>query len=82
MADPTRESFRTYLESSGVIEALNRVMADLNELEEKPADVLAYVREAIGAPPYENVDALIRENQDITARVARLRAELAALDAR
>ncbi|OHT12809.1 hypothetical protein TRFO_17282 [Tritrichomonas foetus] len=52
-------------------------MIALNELDTFPEDPLAFVRENIGAPPIENVDALVRENQDLTARVTQLRQELA-----
>ncbi|OHT17540.1 hypothetical protein TRFO_02596 [Tritrichomonas foetus] len=55
-------------------------MLALNELDSFPEDPLAFVRENIGAPPMENVDALVRENQDLTARVTKLRQELAILE--
>lgn len=82
MADPKRVAFRKYLESAGVLEVLNRAMTALQGLEEKPENPLAFVRENIGAPPCEDVDALIRENQDLNARVYQLRREIAALEAK
>lgn len=80
MSDPKRDAFRKYLESGQVMEVLNRAMIALQELDEKPEHPLAFVREHIGAPPCEDVDALIRENQDLTARVAQLQYELSVLE--
>jgi hypothetical protein len=81
MAQPKREAFRTYLDKNGVYEALNSAMTALNDAEPRPPDPLAFVREQIGAPPLEtNVDALICENQDLTARSLQLRYEIAALE--
>jgi hypothetical protein len=77
MADPKRPAFRQYLEDGGVIDALNRAMTNLSQENPPPDDSLAYIREQIGAPPIPvNVDALIRENQDLTAELVRLEFEL------
>ena len=71
-----REAFRKYLETGNVIETLNRAMIQLHEQEEKPKDPLNFIRNVIGAAPGEDVDALIRKNQDLHARVIQLRNEL------
>jgi hypothetical protein len=81
MAEAKRPAFRKYLEERNVIETINRAMTALNEQSPRPDDPLAFVLDNIGAQPLGpdgNVDALIRENQDLTARVARLEFELAA----
>ena len=80
MSDSKREQFKKYLETGNVIEVFNRAMLALNELEEPPEDPLAFVRENMGAPPCENVDKLIRENQDLTAKLIRLRQEITLLE--
>lgn len=77
MTDIKREAFRKYLETNNVIEVLDRAMLALSELDKLPEDPLPFVRENIGAPPIENVDALVRENQDLTARITQLKQELA-----
>lgn len=71
-----REQFRKYLEAGNVIETLNRAMINLHEQSPLPEDPLAFIREVIGAPPAENVDALIRKNQDLHARVIHLRNQI------
>lgn len=76
MADTKREQFRKYLEKGNVIEVFNRAIIALNQLETLPEDPLAFVRENMGAPPHENIDKVIRENQDLTARVIRLKQEI------
>jgi hypothetical protein len=81
MADAQRAAFRAFLQEKKVIETINRAMTALNEQNPRPDDPLAFVLENIGAQPLGpdgNIDALIRENQDLTARVARLEIELAA----
>lgn len=80
MADEKREAFRRYLDEGSVVKTLGDAMTALNELADKPADPLNFVRGQIGGNPVENVDALIRENQDLTARAARLKWELEAFD--
>ncbi|KAK8884471.1 hypothetical protein M9Y10_043582 [Tritrichomonas musculus] len=78
MTDLKRDAFRKYLESNNVIEVLDRAMLALSELDTLPEDPLPFVRENIGAPPLEtNVDALVRENQDLTARITQLKQEIA-----
>jgi len=74
-----REAFRKYLEKGNVIETLNRAMIALNEQEDPPETPLGFIREVIGAQPCEDVDSIIRENQDLNARVIQLRHELALL---
>ena len=76
MADTKREQFRKYLEKGNVIEVFNRAIIALNQLETLPEDPLAFVRENMGSPPHENIDKVIRENQDLTARVIRLKQEI------
>jgi hypothetical protein len=77
MADPKRQAFRSYLEDGGVIDALNRAMLALSQQNPFPSEPLALVREQIGAPPIAvDIDALIRQNQDLTAEAARLEFEL------
>ena len=74
-----QQEFRKYLESGQVIESLNRAMTELHHQDPPPEDPLAFIRQVIGAPPGPNVDALIRENQDLTALLAIRKQELARL---
>ena len=77
-----REAFRKYLESGNVIETLNRAMISLHEQQERPKDPLNFIRNVIEAPTGEDVDALIRRNQDLHARVIQLRNELELLQSK
>lgn len=77
-----REEFRKYLETGQVMDMLNRAMTDLHQQDPLPDDPLAFIREAIGAPQGPNVDALIRENQDLTAQLILKQKELAQLQGR
>lgn len=81
MADNKRDAFRKFLESGNVIETLNRAMIALHELDEPPEDPVQFIRQNIGSEyTDENLDALIRENQDLKARYIKLQQELAVLE--
>lgn len=77
MTDIKRDAFRKYLDSNNITEVLNRAMQALSQLDPLPEDPLPFVRECIEAEPMENVDALVRENQDLMARLIQLKQELA-----
>lgn len=55
-ADSKREEFRKYLEKSGVLDALTKVLVGLYEEPEKPNDALDFLRHHIGASGPENAD--------------------------
>lgn len=81
MSDGKREAFRKFLESGNVIETLNRAMIALHELDEPPADPIQFIRQNIGSEySDEDIDALIRENQDLKVRYIKLQQELASLE--
>jgi hypothetical protein len=66
-----------------VIDTLNRAITALSQQSPFPTDPLGFLREQLGAPPISvNIDSLIRENQDLTAEVARLESELEAKNAK
>ena len=48
--DSKKEEFRKYLEKSGVIDQLTRVLVGLYEEPEKPNNSIEYIRKYMGAP--------------------------------
>ncbi|EAX99231.1 hypothetical protein TVAG_296150 [Trichomonas vaginalis G3] len=68
-----REKFNQYLAAGKVVETLERAMKSLQEQSPRPEDPLAFIREVIGAPPAQNVDALVRKNQQLRTRVIQLK---------
>ncbi|KFM61524.1 C-Myc-binding protein, partial [Stegodyphus mimosarum] len=75
--DSQREEFRKYLESSGLLDVLTRVMKDLYEEEDKPADPLNYFIKAIEAVTFEarEIKALNNEIQKLESVIHDLEAE-------
>eukprot|EP00612_Vaucheria_litorea_P003684 CAMPEP_0171468846 /NCGR_PEP_ID=MMETSP0945-20130129/10885_1 /TAXON_ID=109269 /ORGANISM="Vaucheria litorea, Strain CCMP2940" /LENGTH=62 /DNA_ID=CAMNT_0011997783 /DNA_START=97 /DNA_END=281 /DNA_ORIENTATION=+ len=48
-SDSKKEEFRKYLEKSGVIDALTKVLVGLYEEPERPANAVDYVKRYMGA---------------------------------
>lgn len=74
-----KEEFRNYLEKSGVIDALTKVLVGLYEENEKPNDALDWIKKHLGSVIGVDIDALKRENEelkkakhDLTQRVEEL----------
>ncbi|XP_014482051.1 PREDICTED: C-Myc-binding protein isoform X2 [Dinoponera quadriceps] len=76
--DIKREEFRKYLERSGVMEGLTKVLVMLYEEPEKPADALEYVRKHVGGimEDTSEVDLLKKELDEAKAKIAELKSKL------
>ena len=59
--DSKKEEFRKYLEKSGVIDALTKVLVGLYEEPERPANAVDYIKRYLGAPAGVDVEALKAE---------------------
>ncbi|XP_056698050.1 uncharacterized protein [Spinacia oleracea] len=61
-----KEAFRKYLESSGVVDFLTKVLVSLYEQDNKPAFALEFVQQKLGGPTiveYEKLEAEMSELQ-------------------
>lgn len=63
--DSKKEEFRKYLEKSGVIDALTKVLVGLYEEPERPPNAVDYIKRYMGAPTGVDVDALRQENEAV-----------------
>ncbi|GMH57120.1 hypothetical protein TrRE_jg2399 [Triparma retinervis] len=72
--DSKKEEFRKYLEKSGVIDALTKVLVGLYEEPERPPNAVDYIKRYMGAPTGVDVEALRVENEELKKEVAELRA--------
>ncbi|KAM3568406.1 hypothetical protein VYU27_009468 [Nannochloropsis oceanica] len=67
-----KEEFRQYLEKSGVIEALTKVLVGLYEEPERPSNAVDYIKKYMGAPSNVDVEALKSVCQDLRLQVEEL----------
>merc|ERR1711934_690609 len=86
--DSKKEEFRKYLEKSGVIDALTKVLVRLYEEPEKPGNALDFIKQYLGASVGVDVESLKAErdeniklvkdlqkkNEELEAKVAELQA--------
>ena len=70
-AENRREDFRKYLEKSGVVDAMTKLLVGLYEEPSKPEDALDYVRKQFQGGPIEEVDiaALRNERDDLAIKL-------------
>ena len=54
--DSKKEEFRKYLEKSGVIDALTKVLVGLYEEPERPTNAIDYIKKFLGAPTGVDVE--------------------------
>ncbi|XP_065653327.1 c-Myc-binding protein homolog isoform X2 [Hydra vulgaris] len=72
--DSKREEFRKYLENSGVLDALTKVLVELYEEPEKPSNAVNFVKQHIGG--VEAVDAKSEYISNLEARIKDLESEV------
>ncbi|RKP03640.1 hypothetical protein CXG81DRAFT_5931, partial [Caulochytrium protostelioides] len=70
-----KEEYRKYLETSGVLDKLTKVLVQLYETAEKPDDPVGYLREFLASGDRESL-RLRQENEALKARVAELEERL------
>lgn len=68
-----KEEFRKYLEQTGVLDALTKVLVGLYEEPERPQHAVEYIKKYIGAPPNVDVEGLKRENEQLKAELEQLK---------
>ncbi|KAJ1453305.1 hypothetical protein M885DRAFT_524713 [Pelagophyceae sp. CCMP2097] len=80
--DSKKEEFRKYLEKSGVIDALTKVLVGLYEEPERPPNAVDYIKRYMGAPTGVDVEALRSENDELRKEREELRSTIDELNAR
>lgn len=70
-----KDEFRKYLERTGVIDAITRVLVGLYEEPSVP-NAMEYVQKHLGAPANVDVEGLQRENQELKQQIHALRKQL------
>jgi len=60
-----KEEFRKYLEKSGVVDQLTKVIVGLYEEPEKPSNAVDFIKKTLGAPSDTDIDILKADNEDL-----------------
>jgi len=74
-----KEEFKKYLEKSGVIDALTKVLVGLYEEPEKPNDALDFIKQYLAVSPAatsNEIDTLRAENEELKKRNDELKKQL------
>merc|ERR1712138_211919 len=74
--DSKKEEFRKYLEKSGVIDALTKVLVRLYEEPEKPGNALDFIKQYLGSSVGVDVDSLRAENDEQQKNIENLTKQL------
>ena len=77
-----RENFHKYLETGGALEQLTAALVELYEQPEQPSDPLNFIRQLLGAGSGVNVDSLVRENQELKAKINSLQQTISELESK
>ena len=67
-----KEEFRKYLERSGVVDQLTKVLVGLYEEPEKPNNSVDFIKKCLGAPSDTDIDILKADNDDLKKQRAEL----------
>ncbi|XP_071734696.1 uncharacterized protein [Rutidosis leptorrhynchoides] len=63
-----KEAFRKYLESSGVLDALTKVLVALYEQNDKPSSAVEFVQQKLGGPSLSEYEKLQAEMSELQIR--------------
>ncbi len=74
-----KEEFRKFLEKTGVIDQLTKVLVGLYEEPEKPQNAVDFIKRSLGAPQESDVDQLKAENEELKRNVTELQKRVDAL---
>ncbi|XP_011077228.1 C-Myc-binding protein homolog [Sesamum indicum] len=67
-----KEAFRKYLESSGVLDALTKVLVALYEQNDKPSSAIEFIQQKLGGPTLAEYEKLQAEVSDLQIRYSEL----------
>ena len=74
-----KEEFRKFLEKTGVIDQLTKVLVGLYEEPEKPQNAVDFIKRSLGAPQESDTDQLKADNEELKHKVAELQKRVEAL---
>jgi len=82
MSTEKKETFRKYLETSGVIDAMTKALVALYESEAKPQKAVDFLKTQLGAPTPEDMAAMQAEKEDLSKQLEEAQKRIEELEAR
>ncbi|VVA99173.1 unnamed protein product [Arabis nemorensis] len=70
-----KEAFRKYLESSGVLDSLTKILVALYEQNDKPSSALEFIQQKLGGPSVSEYEKLQAEKSDLQIKYNELLAK-------
>ncbi|KAH9297937.1 hypothetical protein KI387_029619, partial [Taxus chinensis] len=67
-----KEAFRKYLESSGVLDTLTKVLVALYEENEKPTVAIEFIQRSLGGPTTTEYEKLQVEKEELQSKYEEL----------
>jgi hypothetical protein len=74
LIDQEHQDFKDYLDKSGTVGYLTRVLYDMFNERDRPSDPLGYIRTYLGVPAGTDIDSIKQENEDLKLRCDELEA--------
>mmetsp|Transcript_11766 Transcript_11766/g.20975 ORF Transcript_11766/g.20975 Transcript_11766/m.20975 type:complete len:96 (-) Transcript_11766:2921-3208(-) len=71
-----KEEFRRYLEKSGVIDALTKVLVGLYEEPERPTHAVDYLKRHLGASTSSDAESVRKENEELKMQLEEMKKQL------
>ena len=81
ITEQKKEEFRKYLERSGVVDQLTKVLVGLYEEPEKPQNAVDFIKKCLGAPSDTDIDILKADNDDLKKQRAEMAGRIEAIQA-
>lgn len=72
----SKEDFRKYLEETGVLDSIDKVLVNLYEEADQPPDPLDYIKQYLGAPKGVDASQIKEENARLEEEVKSLEAQI------
>lgn len=79
MSEPKKEEFQRYLEKSGVIDAMTKVLVGLYEVPERPVNAIDFIKEYLGSAVGQDNEKLRSTIDNQNKLIAEKDAEIASL---
>ena len=77
MTAAAREEFRRYLEASGLMDSITRVLSKIYDEHENGIDPMQYLKDHLGCPAGVDANKLRKENEELRNSIRALEQQIA-----